>query len=89
MLIKVDSETDMLEMLIGNYEEFSFINSSLQCCHENEDCDEAVVERLAARHQKIRKLIRMTQLSMEEGGFRYFLGSLHCLNCLASEQAMS
>jgi hypothetical protein len=34
----------MLEMLIGNYEELSFINSSLQCCNENEDCEEAVVE---------------------------------------------
>jgi hypothetical protein len=53
MLGKVDSENDkMLEMLIGNYEEFSFINSSLQCCNENEDCEEAVVERIATKHQK-------------------------------------
>jgi hypothetical protein len=34
----VDSENDMLEMHhIGNYEEFSFIDSSLRCCNENED----------------------------------------------------
>jgi hypothetical protein len=53
MLSKADSENDiMLEMLIGNYEEFSFINSSLQCCNENEDCDTAVVEFIARKHQK-------------------------------------
>jgi hypothetical protein len=53
MLSKVDSENDiMLEMLIRNYEEFSFINSSLQCCNENEDCEEAVVERILTKHQK-------------------------------------
>jgi hypothetical protein len=39
-------------MLTGNYEEFSFINSSLRCCNENEDCEEAVVERIATKHQK-------------------------------------
>jgi hypothetical protein len=45
ILSKLDSENDiMLEMLIGNYEEFSFINSSPQCCNENEDCEETVVE---------------------------------------------
>jgi hypothetical protein len=45
MLSKVDSENDiMLEMLTRNYEEFSSIKSSLQCCNENEDCEEAVVE---------------------------------------------
>jgi hypothetical protein len=45
MVSKVDSETGvMLEMLIGNYEEFSSINSSLQCCNENEDCEEVVFE---------------------------------------------
>jgi hypothetical protein len=38
-------------MLIRNYEEFSFIKSSLQCCNENEDCEEAV-ERIATKHQK-------------------------------------
>jgi hypothetical protein len=44
MLSKADSENDiMLEMLIGHYEEFSFVNSSRHCCNENEDCEEAVV----------------------------------------------
>jgi hypothetical protein len=52
MLSKVGSENDVMAMLIGNYEEFSFINSSLQCCKENEDCEEAVVERIATKHQK-------------------------------------
>jgi hypothetical protein len=53
MLSKVDSENDvMLEMLIGNYEEFSFINTSLQCCNGNEDCEEAVVEQIVTKHQK-------------------------------------
>jgi hypothetical protein len=52
MLSKVDSENDMLEMLIGNYEGFSFINSSLQCCNESEDCEEAVVEHIATKHHK-------------------------------------
>jgi hypothetical protein len=37
---------------IGNYEEFSFIYSSLQCYSENEDCEEAVVEWIAAKHQE-------------------------------------
>jgi hypothetical protein len=36
----------------GNYEEFSCINSSLQCYNENEDCEEAIVEQIAAKHQK-------------------------------------
>jgi hypothetical protein len=49
---KVDSENDVLEMLIGYYEEFSTIDSSLQCCNDNEDCEEAVVERIAAKHHK-------------------------------------
>jgi hypothetical protein len=45
MLSKAGSENDvMLEMLFGNYGEFSFLNSSLQCCNENEDCEKAVVE---------------------------------------------
>jgi hypothetical protein len=48
MLGKVDSENYMLEMhRIGNYKEFSFIYSSLQCCNVNEDCEEAVVERVS------------------------------------------
>jgi hypothetical protein len=44
----------LLEMHhIGNCEEFSCINSSLQCCNGNEDCEEAVVEQIAATCQKI------------------------------------
>jgi hypothetical protein len=62
---KVDSENDMLEM---HHMEVSFIYSSLQCCNENEDCEEGVAEWLAVKHQKIRKLIRMTQLSMKGWG---------------------
>jgi hypothetical protein len=43
----------MLEMHhFGNYEEFSCINNSLQCYNESEDWEEAVVEQLAAKHQK-------------------------------------
>jgi hypothetical protein len=53
MLSKVNSENYiMLEMLIGNHEEFSFINRSLQCCNESEDCEEAVVRRIATKHHK-------------------------------------
>jgi hypothetical protein len=45
MLSKANSENDVMwEMLIGNYKEFLFINSSLQCCNESEDCEEVVVE---------------------------------------------
>jgi hypothetical protein len=49
MLSKVDSENDM-EMLIGSYEEFSFVNRGLQRCNENEDSEEAVVESIAMNH---------------------------------------
>jgi hypothetical protein len=37
---------------VGNYEEFSCINNSLQCYNENEDCEEAIVEQIAAKQQK-------------------------------------
>jgi hypothetical protein len=37
---------------VGNYEEFSCIDNSLQCYNENEDCEDAVVEQIAAKHQK-------------------------------------
>jgi hypothetical protein len=79
MLSKVDSGNDVTEMLVGNYEEFSFINIGRQCCNENEDCKEAVVERIATKHQKIRKLIRMMHLSMKGEGSDLLtgLGSLH------------
>jgi hypothetical protein len=50
MLSKVNSENGMLEMLIGNYEEFLFINSNPQCCNENEDCEEAVVKQIETKH---------------------------------------
>jgi hypothetical protein len=32
--------------------EFSCIKNSLQCCNENEDCEDAIVEQIAAKHQK-------------------------------------
>jgi hypothetical protein len=48
---KVDSENDMLEIHIRNYEEFSIIYSSLQYYNENEDCEKTVVERIVAKHQ--------------------------------------
>jgi hypothetical protein len=38
---------------VGNYEEFWCINNSLQCYHVNKDCEEAIVEQIAAKHQKI------------------------------------
>jgi uncharacterized membrane protein len=31
---------------------FSCIDSSLQCYNENEDCEDATVEQIAANHQK-------------------------------------
>jgi hypothetical protein len=46
---KADSENDVIYI---NYKEISGINSSLQCYNENEDCEEAVVERIAAKQQK-------------------------------------
>jgi hypothetical protein len=65
---KVDSENGViLEMHhVGNYKQFSFINSSVQCYNKNEDCEEAIVEQIVIKRQKIRKLMRMTQLSMNE-----------------------
>jgi hypothetical protein len=41
-----DSENDViLEMQrLGNNEQFSFSDNSLQCCNENEDCEDAIVE---------------------------------------------
>jgi hypothetical protein len=37
---------------VGNYEEFPCIGNSLQCYKENDDCEEATVEQIAAKHQK-------------------------------------
>jgi hypothetical protein len=53
---KADSENDViLEMQhIGNYD-VSCINNSLQCYNENEDCEDAVVEQIEAKHQNTRK----------------------------------
>jgi hypothetical protein len=33
--------------------EFSCIDNSLQCYNENEDCEDATVEKIALKHQKI------------------------------------
>jgi hypothetical protein len=50
---KANSENDTLEMHhIRTYGEFSCVDSSLECYNENEDCEEAVVEQIAAKHQK-------------------------------------
>jgi hypothetical protein len=54
-------------MLIGNYEEFSFINSSVVM--KMKIVRKQLLSKLqqnTRRHQKIRKLVRMTQLSMKE-----------------------
>jgi hypothetical protein len=56
----------MLEMQsVGNYEEFSCLDNSLECYNENEVCEEAAVEQTAVKHQKIRKP-RMTRPSVNE-----------------------
>jgi hypothetical protein len=49
---KADSQIDIiLELhLIGNYEEFSYIDNSIHCYNENEDCEEAIVEQIAVKH---------------------------------------
>jgi hypothetical protein len=51
---KADSKNDViLEMHhVGNYEEFSCIDNSLQCYNENEDREDAIFEQIAAKHQK-------------------------------------
>jgi hypothetical protein len=50
---KAKSENDVLKMHnVGNYEDLSCIDNSLQCWNENEDCEEATVEQIAAKHQK-------------------------------------
>jgi hypothetical protein len=53
MLNKADGENIILGMhQVRNYEEFSCTDNSLQCYNENEVCEEAVVEHIAAKHQK-------------------------------------
>jgi hypothetical protein len=51
---KANSENDIiLEMHhFGNHEEFTCIGNSLQCYNENEDCEDAIVEQIAVKHQK-------------------------------------
>jgi hypothetical protein len=67
----------MLEIkLIRNYDEFSYIESSLRCFHEINIVRKWLLNKLqknTRRQQKVRKLIRMTQLNMKDQGFRYFL----------------
>jgi hypothetical protein len=57
-----DSENDViLEMHhVGNSEEFSRIDNSLQCYNENEDCEDTTVKQIAVKHQNTRKPMRMT-----------------------------
>jgi hypothetical protein len=49
-----DSENDAILEIhhVGNYEEFSCIDNSLQRYNDNEDCEDATVEQIAAKHQK-------------------------------------
>jgi hypothetical protein len=68
---KDDGENDVIFEIhhVENYEEFSCIDNSLQCYNENEDCEEAIVEQIAAEHQNTsedQKLMRMTQLSVNK-----------------------
>jgi hypothetical protein len=51
---KFNSKNDVkLEInLIGNCEEFSYMDSSVQCFNEYEDCEEVVVEQIAEKHWK-------------------------------------
>jgi hypothetical protein len=55
MLNKTDSGSDvMLEILhVRYYEEVPSIYSTLQCYYENEDCEEATVERISGKQQNI------------------------------------
>jgi hypothetical protein len=45
---------------------FSCVDNSLQRYNENKDCEEAVVEQTVAKHQRIRKAMRMTCPIMKE-----------------------
>jgi hypothetical protein len=47
---KADSENDILEIL-----KFSCMHNSLQCYNENYDCEDVIVEQIAAKHQKTSK----------------------------------
>jgi hypothetical protein len=37
---------------VGNDEQFSCTGGTLQCYNENEECEEATVEEIAAKHHK-------------------------------------
>jgi hypothetical protein len=51
MLYKAGRGNDILETChVGNYEEFSCRDNSLQCFNENEDCEESVIEQIAVKH---------------------------------------
>jgi hypothetical protein len=54
VLNRTDSENDIILEIhhIRNYEEFSCIENSLKCYNENEDCEEAIVEQIAAKRRK-------------------------------------
>jgi hypothetical protein len=51
---KADSENYVILDMhrIGNYKMLSCLDHSLQCYNENEDCDKAIVEKIAVKDQK-------------------------------------
>jgi hypothetical protein len=51
---KANSKNNIiLEMRhVGNYEEFPCIHNNIQCYNKNEDCEKAIVEKIAAKQQK-------------------------------------
>jgi hypothetical protein len=51
---KADSKNDIILVMhhVGNHEEFSWIHNNIQCYNENEDCEKAIVEQIAAKQQK-------------------------------------
>lgn len=68
--------------------QFSFTNSSVGCFNENRHCQELVVEKIAVKCQKIRKLIRMTPAWRSEGSntFSHLLTGIHWWDCFPSKQ---
>jgi hypothetical protein len=55
MTNKADSENYVILEVphFGSYEEFSCMGNILQYYKDSEDCKEAIVEQIAAKHQKI------------------------------------
>jgi hypothetical protein len=47
---KDNSENNMLEMHHMEITKFQSSTAVFQCCNENEDCEEAVVEGIVAKH---------------------------------------